>query len=607
MPCNGLPLFASPLNPGGFSRHSSQGSGHGYRKRRHEHTGSSSSDSSGEPAFRRYSEATNAELFYDLWFIANLTVFTNVHEANDHRTLAQYVGFFCLLWEVSLYDIRFSMDSVFERIAKTCHFGTMLGFAIVGVNFNVGEKPGKTIDGDLHYTSFRALTLVMMADRLILVAQYIQTIWFSRKYRRAAIPLIYIVATYWTAAMVYLGLFFTFYHGRKDENHTYLTWYAIAITETAVVTFISSKWRIISFKHTHLVQRMSLLTLIILGEGIMGLAKACQKISKISIFHFWPSVIGAIICAVLILYFIYMLYFDWVEEEHFGSIREQVWSFMHFPLHLFLVLAVEGVAQAVAWRTATVKGNQIMREFETFDFGNETLWTNASPDIWQIAARTANNTANEVFYSAITKADSYAATVIATQRLDIAYNATAIIASGGNATNAAIAAAEWTYFTLFLTVYEIAGFQPRSNDTRLQSSLDATIDFSSDVSIDEALTEWQRDLDKTYRVFRLVFIYLLVSIGAVAMMCVLLAVFSKRHKTFVHQLRLVTTAFVGVGLTLLSTIVVTSDDPENGVFIHYSSGPWLLPTITWALFLIVVLNSVRWPFGSREERLPVLP
>lgn len=74
-----------------------------------------------------------------------------------------------------------------------------------------------------------------------------------------------------------------------------------------------------------------------------------------------------------------------------------------------------------------------------------------------------------------------------------------------------------------------------------------------------------------------------------------------------HQLRLVTTAFVGVGLTLLSTIVVTSDDPDNGVFIHYSSGPWLLPTIALSLFLIVVLNSVRWPFGSREERRPVLP
>lgn len=49
------------------------------------------------PQFRRHTEATNAELFYDLFFVANLTVFTQVHEVNDHYTLAQYVGFFCIM------------------------------------------------------------------------------------------------------------------------------------------------------------------------------------------------------------------------------------------------------------------------------------------------------------------------------------------------------------------------------------------------------------------------------------------------------------------------------------------------------------------------------
>lgn len=85
------------------------------------------------PAFHRHTEATNAELFYDLFFVANLTVFTTIHEVNDGKTLSQYVGFFALLWftwyQVSLYDVRFSMDSMAERVCKALQFGVMIGFA----------------------------------------------------------------------------------------------------------------------------------------------------------------------------------------------------------------------------------------------------------------------------------------------------------------------------------------------------------------------------------------------------------------------------------------------------------------------------------------------
>jgi hypothetical protein len=37
------------------------------------------------PEFHRHAEATSIELFYDLFFVANLTTFTNVHEVNDHK------------------------------------------------------------------------------------------------------------------------------------------------------------------------------------------------------------------------------------------------------------------------------------------------------------------------------------------------------------------------------------------------------------------------------------------------------------------------------------------------------------------------------------------
>ena len=49
------------------------------------------------PEFQRYEETTNIELFYDLFFVANLTTFGTVHKINSKRTLTPYVGFFYVL------------------------------------------------------------------------------------------------------------------------------------------------------------------------------------------------------------------------------------------------------------------------------------------------------------------------------------------------------------------------------------------------------------------------------------------------------------------------------------------------------------------------------
>jgi hypothetical protein len=52
-------------------------------------------------------------------------------------------------------------------------------------------------------------------------------------------------------------------------TNVHYAWYAVGLTEIIVTVGISCYWRIISFKGTHLVQCMSLLTLIILGKGII--------------------------------------------------------------------------------------------------------------------------------------------------------------------------------------------------------------------------------------------------------------------------------------------------------------------------------------------------
>lgn len=143
------------------------------------------------PNFRRFTKATDLELFYDLFFVANLTVFTYIHEINDGGSLEQYVGFFSILWftwyQVSMYDVRFAMDSLFERVCKAVQFLVMMGFAICAPNFRVGEQATGENNEEVATAMIylRALTIVLCISRLVLVVQYLQALWFAKDFRRA--------------------------------------------------------------------------------------------------------------------------------------------------------------------------------------------------------------------------------------------------------------------------------------------------------------------------------------------------------------------------------------------------------------------------------------
>lgn len=178
-----LPLIRSP-----FAQPEDFAEGH-----RHHHEDEESapaktkierSDTFSKPAFRHFNQASHLELFYDLFFVANLTVFTYAHEINDSDTLRQYIGFFCLLWftwyQVSLHDVRFSMDSAFERVCKAVQLLVMIGFAICGPMFNPGEETNDDNNETPNLNYFQGLTIILMVSRLVLVVQYLQALFFAR-------------------------------------------------------------------------------------------------------------------------------------------------------------------------------------------------------------------------------------------------------------------------------------------------------------------------------------------------------------------------------------------------------------------------------------------
>jgi low temperature requirement protein LtrA len=55
-------------------------------------------------------------------------------------------------------------------------------------------------------------------------------------------------------------------------------WWVVMFVEGIIIITISCKWRMLSFKATHLVERMGLLTLIVIGEGAIGVTKTVAKV-----------------------------------------------------------------------------------------------------------------------------------------------------------------------------------------------------------------------------------------------------------------------------------------------------------------------------------------
>lgn len=94
--------------------------------------------------FAQRHEADTIELFFDLFFVANLATFTAYHAVLDLKSFAAYVGFFAIIWstwfQVTLHDVRFSRDSVYERICKVIQMIVFVGFALVGSKFQPTSK-----------------------------------------------------------------------------------------------------------------------------------------------------------------------------------------------------------------------------------------------------------------------------------------------------------------------------------------------------------------------------------------------------------------------------------------------------------------------------------
>ncbi|EGE82820.1 hypothetical protein BDDG_05764 [Blastomyces dermatitidis ATCC 18188] len=522
------------------------------------------------PLFRKR-KAAPIELFYDLFFVANLSSFTSTHEINTTANLTAYAGYISLLWfvwlQTTFFDLRFHTDSALSRIFRAAHLGIMAGFAVLGPNFDPSNPSSKP-------NEFRNMSFVLMTSRIILALQYASIVWYIKGYKRTVFPTLLVIATVFTTAMAYLGLAFTF--TRTSGHLAFLAWYVIGAVEAVFMISISSFWRVLSFKETAIIERFNGMTLIVLGEGVVGMTKAATSVAQ-GATNIPKSSIGLIISYILVIYFIYIIYFDQISEERFGSIRQQIWAILHFPLHMAILLTIEGSRGWIMWNVA----NRIV-EHATLKASMFFDGLSASQN-----STAAQGLVNDLELIVTAVSDRLRSPQPVPDFKPI-YNRLLALSDNDNNWGAETSALFEEFFNkLYLWVMRTFGI--------VLPQLDG--------SGKQILEQQNKEVSSKFYVL---FAYFFIAAGLTLVFLASLHWFGKMHKTRGEMLSIVLTTLIGAGLAFISLFVTVAKKAAaiaETPFSSFLTSGWIVPTVVLTYGLVVVIdNLIVWASHRRWIR-----
>lgn len=265
-----------------------------------------------------------------------------------------------------------------------------------------------------------------------------------------------------------------------------------------------------------------------------------------------------------------MLYFDNVQVEHFGIVRHQTWTFLHFPFHLALALFMEGTNQFVSYRHII----EFIHTTFTPLFNALSLNTTTGEAIYQAY----NDTINSVLDNSAFTVTQDIWDEVQGWLMELAPNAT-------NVTDEQYESAQLSIDTeLFKAIFDGYNFEPPKNPNELAG----------------ATPNLEETLNVYYSVFQLVFGYFFICAGIVVISCAVLSWLSllkgqdreARHR----YVGIIANLAIGTGLTLMATMVLTNAADILG------ESPWTLPLLVFVLLIALVVNHLPRMSGVKYTK-----
>ena len=250
-----------------------------------------------------------------------------------------------------------------------------------------------------------------------------------------------------------------------------------------------------------------------------------------------------------------MIYFDRLTESHFGTIKQQIWSFIHFPLHLTLVLFLSGVSQFIIWR-------QAVEAVHDFDAAFTDIFSHSYANATELVKSIAS-TLDETVWDYIPKDFNYQ------DQLDVVTAALAnVTKTGGNR-------------TLTVDLNDDTGPQFENVRVIYISTINIILETlgikGAKSSKDDGSKSPDKDMEKLLRVIDIVFNYFFITAGIALILIGVLGVMSKTPKKVGDYIRSSGNFILGLALCLLSLMSLTPAEES------YTSSPWVLPTLCLVL------------------------
>ena len=447
-----------------------------------------------------------------------------------------------MLWftwlQISLFDVRFGTDSVFERICKGLQFGIMAGFAVVGPGYKIGWTADDK-EAPQAILAFKTLSLIVMLSRMILVVQYAVVLWWLRPYKKVVLPMLSHITILFVTAMVFLGLFFSL--TPESGASSMLAWYITIGFETAIILLVSGRYRFLTFRRTCIYERLGLLTLIILGEGIIGLCSSIQKIG--SDLHFGSDIVGMIISGIVIIYCLWMLYFDQIETNRVGTLRQQLWIMTHFPFHVAILLVVEGVSQLCVWRKLIDVVNALMGSLDALDNKDNVDASMLLHGLMEDFFKPFEENAGHRKVEQPDLDDLFSDLSLATNETVAGDTTQRILAHGVN------------------FAAESFGIEPpEKSREHAESEMDVVNSLTTET-------------------FDTIFVYFFIAAGLALIIASVLFLLGKRHKIRADYINLTVRTLAGAGLALLVTMGLSKDPNIARSATAFAWSAWVLPSV----------------------------
>jgi low temperature requirement protein LtrA len=270
--------------------------------------------------------ATWLELFFDLVFVAAVGQLANSLAAEPTTArFFEFVALFAPVWWAwtgfTFYANRFDTDDLPYRLL------TLVGmFSIAALATTVpGAFAGAKIGFPLAYVGARVVLLVLYAR----AARHVPE---ARKLARMFLTAFGAAVAIWLASLAF------------PRPWNYVLWGCALAIELAIPFFTWRQIRDAPIHPRHIPERFGLLTLIVLGESVLGVVLGVERVSWV-FGSALTATAGFITAAAL-----WWIYFDFLDESVIGArgiVSGLTFTYMHFFIVVGLAALGAGVKMAI--------------------------------------------------------------------------------------------------------------------------------------------------------------------------------------------------------------------------------------------------------------------